>query len=114
MKNKEKWSGVFPAVLIPFKDDYSIDEPAFRKLVRWVADHKGINGIVVNGHTGEIMTLLPHERAEAVRIAADELKGKYLSFLGFLLKGQLKQSSMQKPLKKLVEKVYCSCRHIHG
>ena len=47
MKNKEKWSGVFPAVLIPFKDDYSIDEPAFRKLVRWVAEHEGINGIVV-------------------------------------------------------------------
>ncbi|MFB8733088.1 dihydrodipicolinate synthase family protein [Bacillus sp. SL00103] len=91
-----------------------MDEPAFRKLVRWVADHKGINGIVVNGHTGEIMTLLPHERAEAVRIAADELKGKYLSFLGFSAEGQLKQSSMQKPLKKLVEKVYCSCRHIHG
>ncbi|GAA3315653.1 hypothetical protein GCM10020331_010980 [Ectobacillus funiculus] len=65
---------MFPAVLIPFKDDYSIDEQGFRALVRWVASHEGVSGIVVNGHTGEIMTLLPEERAEAVRIAADELK----------------------------------------
>ncbi|MCY1097643.1 dihydrodipicolinate synthase family protein [Bacillus safensis] len=89
MKNKEKWSGVFPAVLIPFKDDYSIDEPAFRKLVRWVAEHEGINGIVVNGHTGEIMTLLPHERAEAVRIAADELKGEVPVISGVSAEGTI-------------------------
>lgn len=76
MKNKAKWSGVFPAVLLPFKDDYSIDEPGFRGLVRWVASHEGVSGIVVNGHTGEIGSLLPEERAEVVRIAADELKGR--------------------------------------
>lgn len=73
--SQKKWKGVYPAVLLPFKDDYSIDEEGFRSLVRWVADHDGIEGIVVNGHTGEINSLLPHERAEAVRIAVDELKG---------------------------------------
>ncbi|SFR00452.1 dihydrodipicolinate synthase family protein [Desulfoscipio geothermicus] len=71
----KKWRGVYPAVLLPFKDDYSIDEQGFRKLVRWVASHDGIEGIVVNGHTGEINALLPEERAQVVRIAADELKG---------------------------------------
>ncbi len=76
MKNKQKWSGVFPAILLPFKNDFSIDEEGFRKLVNWVAGHAGVRGIVVNGHTGEIMTLSPEERAEVVRIAADELKGR--------------------------------------
>ena len=89
MKNKEKWSGVFPAVLIPFKDDYSIDEEGFRKLVSWVASHEGINGIVVNGHTGEIMTLLPEERAEAVRIAVDELNGRIPVISGVSAEGSI-------------------------
>ena len=89
MKNKVKWSGVFPAVLIPFKDDYSIDEEGFRSLVRWVASHEGVNGIVVNGHTGEIMTLLPEERAEAVRIAADELKGRIPVISGVSAEGTI-------------------------
>jgi len=89
MKNKEKWSGVFPAVLIPFKDDYSIDEEGFRKLVSWVASHDGINGIVVNGHTGEIMTLLPEERAEAVRIAVDELNGRIPVISGVSAEGSI-------------------------
>jgi len=89
MKNKAKWSGVFPAVLIPFKDDYSIDEEGFRKLVRWVASHEGVNGIVVNGHTGEIMTLLPEDRAEAVRIAADELQGRIPVISGVSAEGTI-------------------------
>ncbi|WP_080875825.1 dihydrodipicolinate synthase family protein [Oceanobacillus timonensis] len=89
MKNKEKWSGVFPAVLIPFKDDYSIDEPEFRKLVRWVASHEGVSGIVVNGHTGEIMTLFPEERADAVRIAADELQGRIPVISGVSAEGTM-------------------------
>ncbi|WJE15256.1 dihydrodipicolinate synthase family protein [Halobacillus sp. ACCC02827] len=87
MKNKTKWSGVFPAVLIPFKEDDSIDEQGFRSLVRWVAGHEGVNGIVVNGHTGEIMTLLPEERAEAVRIAADELQGEVPVISGISAEG---------------------------
>lgn len=87
MKDKKKWSGVFPAVLLPFRDDYSIDEEGFRKLVRWVASHDGISGIVVNGHTGEIMTLLPEERAEVVRIAADELKGRIPVISGLSAEG---------------------------
>ncbi|MEV0459754.1 dihydrodipicolinate synthase family protein [Catellatospora methionotrophica] len=69
----KRWSGVYPAVLLPFKDDYRIDEEGFRSLLRWVAGHDGITGVVVNGHTGEISSLLPEERAEAVRIAVSEV-----------------------------------------
>lgn len=89
MKDKKKWSGVFPAVLLPFKNDYSIDEQSFRKLVSWVASHEGIKGIVVNGHTGEIMTLLPEERVEVVRIAVDELQGKLPVITGVSAEGTI-------------------------
>lgn len=87
--SQKKWRGVYPAVLLPFKDDYSIDEEGFRKLVRWVASHDGVEGIVVNGHTGEISSLLPHERAEAVRIAADELKGEKPVISGLSAEGTI-------------------------
>ncbi|MCE7782118.1 dihydrodipicolinate synthase family protein [Staphylococcus xylosus] len=89
MKNKEKWSGVFPAVLVPFNEDDSIDEESFRDLVKWVASHEGVNGIVVNGHTGEIMTLLPEERAKVVSIAADELQGKIPVISGVSAEGTI-------------------------
>lgn len=87
--SQKKWKGVYPAVLLPFKDDYSLDEEGFRSLVRWVADHDGIEGIVVNGHTGEINSLLPHERAEAVRIAVDELKGRIPVISGLSAEGTI-------------------------
>lgn len=61
----------------------------FVSLFGRVAGHEGINGIVVNGHTGEIMTLLPHERAEAVRIAADELKGEIPVISGVSAEGTI-------------------------
>ncbi|PTJ54744.1 dihydrodipicolinate synthase family protein [Mammaliicoccus sciuri] len=89
MKNKEKWSGVFPAVLVPFNEDDSIDEKSFRDLVKWVASHEGVNGIVVNGHTGEIMTLLPEERAKVVSIAVDELQGKIPVISGVSAEGTI-------------------------
>lgn len=72
---EKRWSGVYPAVLLPFDESYHIDEAGFRDLLRWVASHDGVRGVVVNGHTGEVNCLLPEERAEAVRIAADELRG---------------------------------------
>lgn len=89
MKNKEKWSGVFPAVLVPFNEDDSIDEESFRDLVKWVASHEGVNGILVNGHTGEIMTLLPEERAKVVSIAVDELQGKIPVISGVSAEGTI-------------------------
>jgi 4-hydroxy-tetrahydrodipicolinate synthase len=85
----KKWSGVYPAVLLPFEDDYSIDEQGFRELLQWVASHDGIEGVVVNGHTGEVNSLLPEERAEVVRIAADELKGQIPVISGVSAEGTI-------------------------
>jgi 4-hydroxy-tetrahydrodipicolinate synthase len=45
--------GVLPATILPFREDYSIDEAAFRGLVRWLGSVPGVAGIVVNGVAGE-------------------------------------------------------------
>jgi 4-hydroxy-tetrahydrodipicolinate synthase len=57
------WSGVFAATLCAFHEDESIDTEGLCRYVRELAGVDGIQGLVCNGHTGEIMSLRPDERA---------------------------------------------------
>ena len=68
-----KFSGVMPANVLPFKTDLSIDEPAYRKHLRWLADTRGVTGIVANGHAAEVSSLSREERTRALAIALDEV-----------------------------------------
>ena len=70
------YRGIIPAIACPFTPDYRIDEPALRKLASWLATQPGVVAVMTNGHTGEVFSLQPEERAEVTRIVADELKGK--------------------------------------
>jgi len=74
-RHREQWSGVFPATLVPFKDDpqYSLDEAGLRMYIRRFNGIPGIKGVVVNGHTGEIQTLFPEERRRVTEVVADEV-----------------------------------------
>jgi len=71
----KNYNGIIPAIACPFTRDHRIDEPALRKLAAWLAAQPGIVAIMTNGHTGEVFSLQPHERAEVTRIVADELRG---------------------------------------
>lgn len=68
------WSGVYPATLCPFHADESIDEKGLADYVRDIASVAGIRGLTCNGHTGEIMSLRPHERDRVTRIVKDTVK----------------------------------------
>src|SRR2546425_510600 len=46
MREPLKFSGIMPANILPFKADLSIDEPAYRRHLRWLADTPGVTGIV--------------------------------------------------------------------
>ena len=70
------YRGIIPAIACPFTPDYRIDEPALRKLASWLATQPGVVAVMTNGHTGEVFSLQPAERAEVTRIVADELKGR--------------------------------------
>ncbi len=67
------WSGVFPATLCPFHDDYGIDESDLSRYLAWVAGHERVAGLVVNGHTGEITSLRNDERARVVAVASGSI-----------------------------------------
>jgi 4-hydroxy-tetrahydrodipicolinate synthase len=71
-----KFSGIMPANLVPFRADLSIDEPAYRRHLRWLADTPGVTGIVANGHASEVSSLLRPERQRTLAIAVDEVAGR--------------------------------------
>ena len=70
------FSGVMPANLLPFTADLAIDEPAYRRHLRWLADTRGVTGIVANGHAAEVSSLTREERKRALAIALDEIAGQ--------------------------------------
>jgi 4-hydroxy-tetrahydrodipicolinate synthase len=82
-----EYRGVLPAMQLPFEQDLSIDEMELRRLAKWLADHKGIGGLVTNGHTGEVFALTPKQSMEATRIVADEVAGKLPVVSGICCEG---------------------------
>ncbi len=70
------YSGIFPAMQCPFRDDLTIDEDELRTFTDWLLSHDGITGLVPNGHTGEVFALTAAERAEVTRIVADQAAGR--------------------------------------
>ena len=73
MREPLKFSGIMPANILPFHADLSIDEPAYRKHLRWLAETPGVTGIVANGHAAEVASLSREERKRALAIALDEV-----------------------------------------
>jgi 4-hydroxy-tetrahydrodipicolinate synthase len=67
----QKFTGVFAALPVPFKDDHSIDEGELAALASWVAGHDGISGLVTNGIAGEVFALSPEERVRVTTVVAE-------------------------------------------
>lgn len=64
------FKGVFPAIITPFKEDYSLDEEGLRSNIEHL-QRSGIAGIVPCGTTGESATLTFEEHKKVVEIAVD-------------------------------------------
>jgi 4-hydroxy-tetrahydrodipicolinate synthase len=84
-----KYSGIFPAMQLPFLDDYTIDENERTRFSKWLISHDGVNGLVTNGHTGEIFSLTSKERAKVTSIVAKAVDGKYPIVSGLSCEGDL-------------------------
>ena len=67
--------GIIPAIAVPFNADYSINEPELRRFAKWLGAQEGVTALMTNGHTGEVFSLTPRERAEVTRITADATQG---------------------------------------
>ena len=76
MNEPLRFSGVMPANILPFTSDLAIDEPAYRRHLSWLADTRGVTGIVANGHAAEVSSLTREERKRALALAMDEVAGR--------------------------------------
>lgn len=67
--------GLIPAITVPFRPDYSIDDAELRRFAAWLGREEGVVALMTNGHTGEVFSLTPRERAEVTRITAEATQG---------------------------------------
>jgi len=65
--------GVIPACLLPFKDDLSIDEAAYRKHLRDVVSVPGLSAITINAHASEVASCTFDEQKRVLDITMDEV-----------------------------------------
>ena len=82
-----EYRGILPAMRLPFEQDLTIDEAELRRFASWLAGHKGIGGLVTNGHTGEVFALTAEQRAHATRIVVDEVGGRLPVVSGICCEG---------------------------
>src|SRR3989441_970307 len=68
--------GIIPAMAVPLLDDYKLDEDTLARFAVWLADCRGVTALMTNGHTGEVGSLQPDERAAVTRVVADAVKGR--------------------------------------
>lgn len=67
--------GVYTALVTPFNEDGSVDEPALRRLVNTQID-AGVAGLVPVGTTGESPTVTHEENVAIVGMVIDEARGR--------------------------------------
>jgi 4-hydroxy-tetrahydrodipicolinate synthase len=60
--------GIIPAVIVPMREDYSIDFAALERYLEWVVG-QGAVGLAVNVDTGEGPYLSSDERVEVIKVA---------------------------------------------
>jgi 4-hydroxy-tetrahydrodipicolinate synthase len=73
--------GIIPAVIVPMRQDYSIDYEAFRHYLQWVVS-LGPAGLAVNVDTGEGPYLTPDERRQVIQTARAVASGRCLIVAG--------------------------------
>ena len=67
--------GCGTAIVTPFRQDGSIDEPALRNLVAWQVE-SGIDFLIPCGTTGESPTLTHAEHLRVVEITLAQTRGR--------------------------------------
>lgn len=72
---KTIFKGVGTALITPFKEDFSVDYEAFKKLCVFQLD-SGVNALIVGGTTGEGVTLKTKEKQKLLSVAVEMAQGR--------------------------------------
>ena len=88
--------GVIPAVILPFFDDFSIDEASFRSHLRDVTSAKGLSAVTINAHSTEVASCTFEEQRRVLEITQDEIGDKYPIVNGVYAEGSLEAAKIAK------------------
>jgi 4-hydroxy-tetrahydrodipicolinate synthase len=88
--------GVIPAVLLPFDNDFAIDEPSFRKHLRDVAAVEGLSAITINAHSTEVGSCSFDEQRRVLEVAQDEIGMKLPLVNGIWADGSIEAARLAK------------------
>ena len=66
-------SGVIPACLLPFDEDFAIDAGAYRKHLRDLAGVRGVTAVTTNAHASEVHACSFEEQAQVLDLTMDEI-----------------------------------------
>jgi len=89
-------NSVIPAVLLPFENDLSIDEPNFRKHLRDVAGVEGLSAVTINAHSTEVASCGFEEQRRVLDITQDEIGAKLPIVNGIWADGSVEAARIAK------------------
>ncbi|PIC86273.1 4-hydroxy-tetrahydrodipicolinate synthase [Sporosarcina sp. P20a] len=73
--------GIFPVLVTPMLNQEEIDWDGFRNNIEhFIAEN--VNGIAINGSTGEFVSLTKEERFKAVEVAVEQINGRVPLIVG--------------------------------
>ena len=98
-------SGVIPATLLAFHEDFSIDERDTRRHLSHVAATRGLSAITVNGHASEVHACTFEEQRRVLAVSLDEIGDKLPLVCGVYADGSLEAAR----LAKMAEQEGASC-----
>jgi 4-hydroxy-tetrahydrodipicolinate synthase len=80
---------VIPAVLLPFHEDLSIDEAAYRAHLREVASVEGVAAITTNAHASEVASCSFDEQRRVLELTQEEIGARLPIVNGIYAEGSL-------------------------
>ncbi|MBK5103320.1 MAG: dihydrodipicolinate synthase family protein [Burkholderiales bacterium] len=81
--------GVIPAVLLPFKEDCSIDAQAFRRHLLDVGGVDGVTALTLNAHSTEVSSCSFDEQREVLELGLDAVGGRLPIINGIYADGSI-------------------------
>lgn len=88
--------GVIPAVLLPFFDDFSIDEANYRAHIRDVASVPGVTAITTNAHASEVASCTFDEQRRILDVTVEEMAGRTHVVQGVYAEGSFEAQRIAK------------------
>ncbi len=70
-----KFEGIYPPIITPYNDDYSIDYAGFESMIEHLVA-SGVDGIIVGGTTGEYYAQGKQERTKCMQVANRIIAGR--------------------------------------